>query len=340
MTRGRLIVAALLAALLTGGAWSLYWVWAADRLSAAIEQWTAEQRARGYDIAYQGPDVGGYPLALTARFAEPTVAAPQGWRWSGGGVAGAAALWRPQTLHLELPRRQELAGTWDGQAHRLRLEAGDARGLVHLGRGGRLEAATVEMEDVSLVDEAGRTLRAAGARAAVTQRPPRLEGTEDWTLVMTGEARDVALPEPSPSPLGAKVELLAFKATLVGAIPGGAPAEALARWRDSGGRLQVADLAFVWGPLQVQAQGAAALDQALRPEGAFTARLRGLNETTEALLKRGLIKSKAALAVRFAVLALAKTDPDGQPVVTVPVTLRDGLLYLGPVALFAVGPVL
>lgn len=340
MTRRRAIAALAAAVLLAAGGLCGYWLWAADRLSAAIAQWTQEQRARGYEVAYDGPEIGGFPLALTARFGAPSLAAPQGWRWSGAAVGGEAAVWAPQTLHLTLPRVQTLTGAWNGKARALTLEAAAARGVVRLARDGRMAGASVEMEDLRAADETGRTLSARAARAGLAQRPPGVAGSDDWSLLVTGVAEQVVLPEAEAGPLGAAVEHLDFEATLVGAIPPGAPAEALSRWRDAGGLVRVAGLALDWGPLQVRAKGTAALDQALRPEGAFTARLRGLHETIETLIENGLIESKQALAVRFAVLALATADEDGRPVVTVPVTLRDGRLYLGPVAVLAVGPVL
>lgn len=59
MLRRRLILAALGVAVVAPGALALYWFWAADRVATAIAEWTEEQRARGYEIAYRGPEIGG-----------------------------------------------------------------------------------------------------------------------------------------------------------------------------------------------------------------------------------------------------------------------------------------
>ena len=84
-----------------GGALSAYWLWSADRLAARIAAWSAEQRARGYEVSYVDPEIGGYPFELTARFERPRLASPRGWRWQGPSVSGRAALWDPFTIELD-----------------------------------------------------------------------------------------------------------------------------------------------------------------------------------------------------------------------------------------------
>jgi hypothetical protein len=346
MLRRRLSLGLLGVAVVALGALALYWFWAADRVEAAIAQWTEEQRARGYEIAYMGPEISGFPVKLAVRFTEPSVGAPQGWRWSGAAIAGEAAFWQPRRLRLDLPLRQRLSADWRGHRREISLEAETARGLIHLGRDGWLKAATIEMERLTLSEPGGGTqggaaLRADRLRYDVTRRPPTLEGTDDWTLLLSGEARGIALPEGTPNPFGDKVERVAFDATLHGAIPKGAPAEALARWRDAGGLIEVEEVRLIWGPLDLRAEGTATLDQRLRPQGAFTARIRGLPGTLDAVAARGLIEPGVALALKLTALTLAKQrDETGKAVVELPITLQDGLFYLGPVALFRISPVL
>ncbi len=346
MLRRRLSLAVLGVAVVALGALALYWFWAADRVATAIAQWTEEQRARGYEIAYMGPETSGFPLRLAVRFTEPRVASPQGWRWSGAAIAGEAAFWQPRRLRLDLPLRQRLSADWRGHRRELSLEAETARGLIHLGRDGWLKAATIEMERLTLSEPGGGTqggaaLRADRLRYDVTRRPPTLESTDDWTLLLSGETRGIALPEGTPNPFGEKVERIAFDATLHGAIRKGAPAKALARWRDAGGLLEVHELALAWGPLDLRAEGTVALDQRLRPQGAFTARIRGLSDALDAFAARGLIEPGVALALKLTALTLARQrDEAGKAVVELPITLQDGLFFLGPAALFRLSPVL
>jgi hypothetical protein len=337
----RLIRAVLGLGLLGFGGLAGYWVWAADRVETAIAQWTEAQRARGYEIAYRGPEIGGFPIRLAVGFSEPRVTAPQGWRWSGAAIAGRAAFWEPLTLRLDLPLEQTLSAEWRGYRRELALSAAVARGLVHLGRRGRLESATVEMERVVLTEAGGGAIRAEALRYQLIRRPPALEGTRDWTLLLSGETLGIALPEGVTSPLGQGIERVAFEAAVIGPVPKGEPAAALARWRDSGGLFELQDLALTWGPLEVTASGTATLDPQLRPQGAFTARIRGLPKTLDAMVEHKLIEPGVAFALKLTAMTLASgNDGDGRAVVELPITLQEGLFYLGPVALFRLAPVL
>ena len=341
----RLIRTTIALVLLAFGGLAAYWFWAAGQIEAAIAQWTGEQRARGYEIDYRGPELGGFPVRLTVAFSEPRIAAPQGWRWSGGTFAGQAAFWDPLVLRLDLPLEQTLSAAWRGHRRDFMLSAAAARGLVHLGREGWLKAATVEMEGVVLSEAGGGTLSAETLLYRLTRRPPALEGVDDWTLLVSGQTRGIVLPEGFPSPVGPRVERLAFDGTFIGlipkVIPGRAPAAALARWRDTGGRVEIQDLALAWGPLNVNASGTVKLDQQLRPEGAFTARIRGLPETLDALAAQRLIEPGIALALKLTAITLAtRKGADGRPEVELPITLRDGQFFLGPAALFRLAPVL
>ncbi|MFQ5775842.1 MAG: DUF2125 domain-containing protein [Kiloniellaceae bacterium] len=336
-----ILAAGLLVLLLGGGGLGLYWLWAADQVAAAVERWTLEQRARGYDVRYGGPRIGGFPVRLTVRFTEPRVVSPRGWRWSGREIGGEAAFWAPRTLRLDLPRKQVIAAAWRGHSRRVAVDAEAARGLVRLAPNGRVRTATVEMRDLTLRGESGWTAHAARVRADLAARPAPIQGTEDGTLALAGEATGVTVPDAAGGPFGATIERLAVEIRVIGAIPSGEAAQALAQWRDRGGLLEVDELDLRWGPLEVKAEGSGGLDEALRPQGAFDARIRGLPETIDALAARGLIKAGGALAIKMTVLALSRTeDGDARPVIALPVTLRNGLMYLGPVALFSVGPVL
>jgi len=336
------ILAASALPVLAGGTLALYWAWAAHALGDSIAAWTAEQRARGYQISYLGPEIGGFPARLDVRFQAPKVTAPQGWRWSGGAIRGEAAFWRPLTLDLDLPRHQELDVEFETAWRHLTLDAAAGRGRIHLGRDGRAEAATIEFDQPALRDAAGTELGADYLRYAMVHRPPTAEGPHDWTLFMNGEVSALRLPPAAAQgPLGPEVKRLEFEATLVGRIAGGPPKQALAAWRDAGGLLQVARLDAVWGPLALSADGTATLDAEFRPQGAFTARVRGLPETLDRMTAQGLLKPGAAMALRLGAMALAKEqDADGKPVVRLPITLQDGLVYLGPIAIGKLDPVL
>ncbi len=335
MGKRKIALTAAAMVVLTVAALAIYWLWAAGQVRTAIAQWAETQRAEGYDITYAGPEVRGFPIRLAVRLDDPRIAAPHGWRWSGAAIAGEAAFWQPLLLRLTLPRQQDLVAIWRGHERTLQLDAARADGMVRFDTRGQAVTATMDMADVTVREASGGSLRASRLHHEVT-RPPN----GDSRMQVRGEIDDLILPE-APSPFPETVEHLAYRADLIGEIPSGEPAAALAAWRDAGGLLEVSDLSLTWGPLAVRADGTAALDELLRPQGAFSARIAGLPEMLDALVAQGAMKPGAAAALRLAVLTLADgRDPNGRPIVRLPVTLQDGRVFLGPAPLARLDPVL
>jgi uncharacterized protein DUF2125 len=342
---GRRKFAAITAIAATAGAVTIavalaaYWLWAAGQVRTAIAQWAEAQRAAGYDIAYAGPEIGGFPIRLAVRLDAPRIAAPEGWRWSGGAIAGEAAFWQPLLLRLALPLEQELAGVWRGTERTLRMQAARADATIRFDARGQAVAATLEATDISVQDAGGGRLRIARLRHRANRPPPMTDGVSH--LLLRGEIEALTLAETPPAPFPATIDRLAYDADLIGTIPPGEPAAALAAWRDGGGALNVVDLVFVWGPLDVRADGTLTLDTLLRPHGTFSARIAGLPEMLDAAVAQGMVQPGAAAGLRLAVLTLADgRDASGRPVVRLPVTLRDGRVFLGPVPLARLDPVL
>ncbi|MDH3595645.1 MAG: DUF2125 domain-containing protein [Rhodospirillales bacterium] len=325
--------------LAAGGALSAYWLWSADRLAERIAAWSEQQRARGYEVSYRGPVIGGYPFGLTAQIEEPRVASPRGWRWQGPGVSGRAALWDPFTIELDFSGLHRLTETRSEAAAPVEAEGERATAVVHLQSSGRIDRAKAEV--------AGLTIRRSGEvltaeRAAVGLGPLRpAAGGRPQELTLTGEAGGITLPEDGAGPLGPALQRLAFAAALQGEIPPGERRRMLEQWRDAGGSLEIGRLDLEWGPLALEGEGAIGLDRRLRPEGEIAARMSGLPGTLDRLVAAGLLKADRARLVKIALRVLADgTDGEGRPVVALPITLQGGRLYLGPAPVLRLSPVL
>lgn len=346
MTYRRVLLILIVVPLAAVGTVSAYWYWAAGQVGAAIADWRAVQQARGYEIAYREPEIGGYPLAITVRLEDPRIAAPGGWRWSAERLAGRASLWNPLRLSLDLPKEQRLSGTLGGLEREATLRAEEATALVVLHPGGWLGEVQAEFQRAVLNDSLLGTFESALLEATLTQRGPAPADADYPAATLRLAARGVTLSETVPQPLGPEVTRLSLEAELHGAIPAGEPRAALAAWRDSGGLVEVPGFALDWGPLAVSGDGTLALDELLRPQGAFTARFEGLPETIDNLTAQGLIERRAALTLKLAAATLAGVQQNGgdpaaaSGALRLPVTLQDGRLYLGPVALASLSPVL
>jgi hypothetical protein len=340
----RLAVAASLLLLLLTAAVVISWFWARQALETGIALWHAEQTERGYDIAYQGPDFAGFPFALSVSFREPRVTTPQGLTWQGPPIHGTATLWDPFTIDLRFPGLHRLRlADWSAEDDTQRqadISADEARGRVVLQSDGKVARASA---DLGNLQAGGDRLEPIALQRLTARLGPLRPGDGDSLeeLDLVGEVLAVQLPPGRGGLLGDQLGRLSFDSTLVGGIPPGKPEVALPAWRDRGGRWRFHRLAAFWGPLDLQAEGRLGLDEALRPEGAFEAELKGVDRIIDRLIAASEIKPEAAFAAKLAMAAMGRPDSvTGETVLSAPITLRQGMLYLGPMPLVPIAPVL
>lgn len=338
MSPRRLSILALLALLLAGAAVSAYWHWSAARLAERIAAWTVQQRAEGYRIDYRGPELGGFPFALSARLEALSVESPRGWRWSTPALEGRAWLWDPLVILLDLDRAHRVSWPSTPRAP-LEIEARRATARLFLDGGGRLSRGLLEGEGLRL-DEGERDLAVERLEAAAgPYRPASGDGPPGIDLAL--ELSSVTLPDGTDLPFGRDLAHLAVAATLRGPISGDTPAQVLRRWRDGSGRVDFARLDLRWGALDVKAEGDLSLDEASRPKGLFNTRSRNPEALVDRLLDLGLIERRQAAAVNLGLLALPRqADGEGAARVLLPVVLRDGIIFLGPAPVGRLAPLL
>ena len=128
---------------------------------------------------------------------------------------------------------------------------------------------------------------------------------------------------------------------MLGALPSGPLVESLQRWRESGGTVELKWLHLAWGPIDIKLKGTLALDAQLRPIGALSADIAGFAEAIDALVVAGVVEGDTGRLARAGLGLLAKRpEGGGPPVLSVPMTAQDGRLYLGPIAITELPPVL
>ncbi|MCG8361296.1 MAG: DUF2125 domain-containing protein [Kiloniellales bacterium] len=343
MSLRRLSLVALALLLVALAGLSGLWLWSAEQLEQGVARWADKQRERGYRISYQGPSIDGFPVQLEALFETPEVASPKGWRWSGPPVSGRSQIMAPTTIEARFPGLHRVTSEDAEMPLQAELEAASATALIDLDGRGRVESAEAALGGVAL--EAPKIGALLVDRLVAGFGPwKQPEAGQAATMKLAGEASGILLPDQGATPLGRKLESVELDATLHEEIPDAKPRPALVQWRDAGGKLDVHRVMFVWGPLTLEGDGTLGLDQELRPSGALKARMKGLKETIGALEAAGKLDSGQALALNLTVGALASlssgsNDPNS-PEVVLPVTLQEGRLFLGPVPLLRLDPVL
>lgn len=320
----------------------LYWHWAAGQIESRVTEWRDEQRRKGFVIDFRGPLISGYPTRFEARFSDPRIEAPNGWRWAGPEVTGASALWSPFTISLRYPGHHEVSRA--GLDRPIEIDLALAETEIRLRSDGRVVRAQSTLQEGEIRNGGAGSVRFDSLFVdlgplveAQDQQPQRLD--------LQGEVTGVQLPEIDENPLGRQIQRLSLSGTLVGEIDGKDPRAALSAWRDAEGFADLHTLEALWGPLALSAGGQLSLDHELRPQGELDTRVRGLDQTLNALADRKLIKPGVVVAAKIGLAILpSEKDADGRPAVALPITLRDGLVHinfgLGPIPLIRLAPVL
>jgi hypothetical protein len=338
MRRRPLIIAATGICLLAI-AYSVYWFVLARIVEGDIANWTTQQRALGYMVVFGEPSVGGFPLAVSARMAAPDITAPDGlWRWQGPDLELQVRPWRPLDLVFRAPghHRLNIAGTAPRQ---IALDAGALEFDLGFARSGQPNEFEISLADATIVDS-----RIGQAKFAAVG----LEGDLPWpaqsdpnlsSLDLTGDASGIDLPQNLRFPLGQRIDKIHFFSQLMGVVSPGPPRETLQAWRDAGGVVQLRQSELSWGPLWLSGNGTFAFDQAMQPLAAGTLSVAGLGETLDALVAAGVLEPGPAKFAHVMFAALAQPPAGGgRPQVNLPLTVQEGLVYMGPIKLARLPP--
>lgn len=322
---------AILVLVLLAAAWSAAWFALAMLVGRQVDGFIAAEARQGRDWTCPDRHVSGYPLRLTVACRDPTFAGQAMGQRVDAGVAGLAAtlgITHPLRVSIALQppfsyRSADGATVLDGTWHSLVLDLAslpEPRTMVLRGSdvvvGGR-----VPQED----DVGGR---AARLDAKVVASPPPASPTLDLTVALDGvpvPALDAVVGNTAP-----------VDATLAGTITQASvgeartPAEALERWRENGGTLNVSALTLARAGARASGSGMLRLDGQHRPAGRLDASFEGLGPI---LARYGISGDVAALGsligTFFGGAHPARAAKPGS--LNLPVSLGNGRLSVGPI---------
>ncbi len=330
--RRTLITGGALIAICTG--YTVYWYSAAAEIRAGIDSWAQDRRANGWTVELGEPTVTGFPFRLNLSLQAPVLAGSGNlWRWEMPNAEASARPWEPTDIKMSVPGVHNLQ-TREGPVV---LTLASAEGGLNI-RSGKPRKIFVRLTGVDW----------SQSRKIRTQIDTLIVRIEDAVLAdrktgngVTGmgiaiDARNVTLPQAWKPPLGTGLSRMSVEAVAIGPFePRGTLSDALARWRNAGGALEISVLALDWEALSLRGDGTFALDENLQPQGAMVAEIGGVEKTSDALIAAGVIDARTAFAAKVANRALSF---GGGPV-RLPVSIQRQRLYLGPVPLLRLKPI-
>ena len=318
-------------------AYGLYWSVLADRVRVGIEQWADDRRAEGYEVAFSGLDVGGFPFRLEATITAPALSRPDAappWSWRGPRLVMNARPWRLSRFRILAPGRHWLTAVVGGRSRELTFDAPELLLKVKR-RGPRSGRVMLSARKLRIRDADGAEVASVEAAVVIVERLGGPEGGENASaeLNLLVDADGIRYGrEPWPG-LGRTTERLDLEASVTGGLPERLDAEALAPWRDRGGTVEIRRLDVRHGPLAVEGDGTLALDGDMQPMGAFTFLVRGFLGALDRLREAGVIEDQPARLAKTVLGALARNHGGDGGELKVPLSIQERWLYVGPVAL-------
>jgi hypothetical protein len=329
---GGLAVVVLTAA----GAFTAYWFFAMASLAEQVAGWIEQRQTEGYRIVHGAAEQSGFPDRLRLALPDGAIEARSGWRWASPRTVVETRLFSPRdvTVAFEGDQRLQLPAAAGGLALIARAEPL----LAVPRRGGWLPTGLLTATNLVVgvpgsagAAEVGEVLVSAAGDPARPVTGPE-EGTYDLSVSLAPLRLQAA-----NLPLGDRVDRISMEARLMGALPAGPWPEALARWRDAGGTVEVTRLAVDYGPLKLIGDGTFALDRQGEVIAAMSVTTRDLGGALDALVARGVLAPEVADAARFVLRppdgdAGGRDDGDakGGPILRVPISIQNRVLFLGP----------
>jgi len=319
-------IALVVSTLLVLGLWTLVWFVAETWVRSSIDTWLEAQRAEGAVAGYEVMETSGFPSRIILTIAKPAYSGPlmgQSVDWVGETLTVGTRPWMPWKLHVEAPGRHKVklgggAINLSGQAETLSVD------MIP----GDVWAQSVDLTVAGLEMSNGERVGVDDLKAHFSYEP---DGTG---LRFSAKGRNLMLPRNAEMILGNTVQNFDIALRISDPLTPGDVLEALPTWRAGGGIVDVERLKLRSGPLGLAATGTLALDDALQPMGAFTAKIEGLFQVLEILRVRGLVRDGDAVIATMALAALSKRPRNGgASAINLSVTVQDGMLSLGTIAL-------
>ena len=327
-TGRRLPVTLLVLITLAGVTYSAWWYWLANEARTQFDTWVEGEQAQGRNVSFENFTVSGFPGPLAIHTEALRIDhVPGGWTLSMPKVEVAITPWQINVLTGRIQSPANLA-----------VRTGPATGTYQLQMAGNTFRAVVDraasldlgFEGIDIQNLAtGETLRADTLNATLTRGSVPIYATLDL------DAGGITLPETLNAALGNQVKSLQLRIDASGAqLPSGLNAQSLDAWRVNGGAFDVTNLAIIHGPLGMRGAGALALDGAMQPVGAFTAKITGYAAAIDALSRVNAIPPGNAAIAKIVLGAMAKVPDGGGPkTIELPLTVQDRHLSVGPVQL-------
>lgn len=306
--------------ILAFAAWSGWWWFASSTARTATEAAFVEARAAGWLAGHGGIGIAGYPNRVDLTITTPELTEPEGrWGWKAPFVQLFALTYKPWHLIAAFAPEQALSTPLGPMT----LTAGKLQSSLVLEPG-----ADLTLERSQLVGEAVSLTGAFGSLSAqslsfATRPAVAAINAHDIGLELQGITLPAALAARLPADLFAPgTARLHLDAEAGFSSPINRHA---AQTRPEITRISLRDASLSWGAARLSVTGTMIPDALGRAEGTLSLEIAGGREMVEAAAALGLLPGDMQRSIELMLAA----NGTGRPL-TLPLTLKDGRLRIGP----------
>lgn len=282
-------------------------------------------------------NVTGFPFTFSADLSGIIVSGRDSrgaWEWRAEKAVMHLSPWLTRDATFDLAGNHKVRFRAGRVPLNLDIDTAEAPGSIRAGDGDEPDILTIRPKRIAVREvTTNASLSANAANLQVFLYGRRTLNTEPAAGVLL-ELSGVALPDEMGKYLGPKLTRLGAEVQVLSALPAPLNRQNLARWRETGGSVEVKNLSMEWGPLTVDGSGTMTLDGQLQPEASFAARMTGFEEAADALVAAGLIGKREAESVKLLLSLMAKRSNPGAPAeIRTPITIQDRAIFVGPARL-------
>ena len=340
--KSRTFLGPLLLLSMIAAGYSAYWYYAAGKAKEKFSNVVKVCLTQGHFFSFSDVILDGFPHLVRLTIKNPSLrTALKQVRWEGSEAIIEMQPWDFWKYRITLPGTHRFDISRSGFGVPLTYEPKETSVLVRFFTNGRLAGSSVDIQ-TSRVFKGEKNLLASAGRWQLNLAQPETSemGAGKTWVSISSQVENLEVPEGQRMRIGGKTHQLQFVADVKNASLNAFTHEALQKWQTAGGLLDISWFDIVSAPLVLRGRGSAGLDPQLRPVVSITSDIRGFSETLSALEKSKIVAPPAAAAMRVALTVLAKTSPeDGEKVLSVPFTTRNGELWIGPFKLLKLKPI-
>ncbi|MEO8242816.1 MAG: DUF2125 domain-containing protein [bacterium] len=316
----------LWAVLALGVLWGGYWVAGSQAIERGVDQWFTDQAASGITATEAGISVSGFADRFDLTVTNPHLADPAtGWGWQAPFAQVFAMTWKPWHVIAALPHDQVI----EAPDQRISLKSSRLTGSLRVqpSTDGTLEEVVVEGHDLLANSDLGWTIGAKSLVAAIARDATRQFG-QHLGLEVTDLVPDPSLGNLVPE-LGPVISSVHLDATLVLTAP---IDRHMADTLPALHSIILTDFHAIWGASSLSASGTIKRADDGHAEGIIEVRVKSWRVVPKLFVAAGLIRPEMGDTIERGLETLAADGPDRNEL-TLPLTLADGWMSLGPLPL-------